>query len=81
MTETLADLLTVVRVVQIPGELRVILSDPDDDKVLECAIVVQATHIVSGDRRHLLPLSHFRDVPIITPAEFLKLVADDATLK
>lgn len=77
VTETLADLLTFLRVVQIPGQLREIVADPDDDKILECAVVAQATHIISGDRRHLLPLGDFRGVSIVTPAEFLRHVATD----
>ena len=77
VTATLADLLTVLGVIQIPNELRVIDSDPDDDKVLECAIMAQATHIVSGNRRHLLPLGDFRGISIVSPAEFLRLVTTD----
>jgi uncharacterized protein len=54
--DTVADLLTFLRVVPITGELEAIPADPDDDKVLECAATVGATHIVTGDRRHILPL-------------------------
>jgi putative PIN family toxin of toxin-antitoxin system len=68
------DLLPVLRLVPITGALRVIDADPDDDKVLECAVVAGATHIVTGDRRHLLPLRTFRGVSIVSAAEFLALV-------
>src|SRR5438046_2130724 len=51
----IADLLSVARVVTIAGTLRVIAADADDDKILECAVVAGATHVVTGDRRHLLP--------------------------
>ena len=74
ITETLSDLLGVLRVVSITGELKEIAADPDDDKILECAVVSNATHIVSGDRKHLLPLVSFRGIHVVSPAEFLRLV-------
>jgi len=62
------------RVVRIPGELRGATRDPDDDKVLECAICAQAHYIVSGDK-DLLVLGVYRSVKIVKAAEFLKIVA------
>jgi putative PIN family toxin of toxin-antitoxin system len=73
--ETVADLLTFLRVVPITGQLKAVPADPDDDKVLECAANAGATHIVTGDRRHLLPLGSFQGIPIVTAADFLKLAA------
>ena len=58
----------------ITNTLEVINTNHDDDKVLECAVVGGATHIVTGDRRHLLPLGSYQDFPIVTAADFLTLV-------
>jgi len=69
--DTVADLLSFVRVVQIAGTLRVIVADPDDDKVLDCAATAGATHIVTGDRRHLLPLGSYNGIPILTASDYL----------
>lgn len=44
------------KVVAITRTLRVVTADPDDDIVLECAVVGGATHVITGDHRHLLPL-------------------------
>jgi putative PIN family toxin of toxin-antitoxin system len=74
ITETLSDLLSVLRVVSITGELKAIAADPDDDKILECAVVASATYIVSGESKHLLPLGSFRGIHIVSPAEFLTLI-------
>lgn len=71
---TVADLLTFLRVVPITGQLKAIPADPDDDKVLESAVQARATQIVTGDRRHLLPLGAFQGIPIVTAAEFLVAV-------
>jgi putative PIN family toxin of toxin-antitoxin system len=69
--DTVADLLIFLRVVPITGALKAIAADPDDDKVLECAIAAGATHVVTGDRRHLLPLGSFQGIAIVTAADFL----------
>lgn len=46
-------------------------SDPDDDHVLECAVEAQAEFIVTGDK-HLLNMSPFEQILILTPAQFLR---------
>ena len=73
--DSLADLLTFLRVVPIPGLLKAVAADPDDDKVLEAAVVAGATHVVTGDRRHLLPIGQFQGILIVTPAQFLAAIA------
>lgn len=50
--------------------LRTIKADPDDNRILECAVQAQADAIVSGDA-HLLKLKQFRGIPIMSPANFL----------
>ena len=45
----------------------VILSDPDDDNVLACALAAQADVVVSGDR-HLLQMGAYSAIPIL-PAD------------
>jgi uncharacterized protein len=78
VTETLADLLSFQRFVSIANRLSVIAADPDDDMVLECAVAGGATHIVSGDRRHVLPLGSYQGISIVSPAQFLQLVSGGA---
>jgi putative PIN family toxin of toxin-antitoxin system len=51
--------------------LRVIIEDPDDDRVLECAVAGKAEYIVSGDR-HLLKLGSFQGISIVTAREFME---------
>ena len=46
-------------------------TDPDDEMVLECALAAEADCIVTGDKKHLLPLKQFREIAIVSPAEFL----------
>lgn len=59
-------------VISIPTEIiEIIKDDPSDNRVLECAASGKAEVIISGDK-HLLKLKKFRDIPILTPREFLK---------
>ncbi|MDD3653998.1 MAG: putative toxin-antitoxin system toxin component, PIN family [Desulfotomaculaceae bacterium] len=48
----------------------VIRDDPDDNRILECAVEGEAQYIISGDE-HLLALKEFQGIPIVLPAEFL----------
>ena len=54
-------------------KLDVIKSDPDDNKILECAVACGASYIVSGDR-HLLELKEYDKIKIITPKAALGLI-------
>ena len=53
--------------------LAVIKADPDDDKILACAVTASADYIVSGDK-HLLDLRQYQRIPIVAVGEFLKLL-------
>ncbi|MGH9434052.1 MAG: PIN domain-containing protein [Terriglobia bacterium] len=48
-----------------------VIDDPDDERVLECAVAAEADAIVSGDRKHLLRLGSFRSIPVYSPRQFL----------
>jgi len=62
------------RVVEVAGELEVVSNDPDDNKVIECAVAGGATHIVTGDTRHLLPIGTYEGIEIVRPADLLARV-------
>src|SRR5712691_7166996 len=53
----------------------VILADPDDDAVLACGVAAQVEIIVSGDN-HLLGLSSYRDIRILTAAELVAKISE-----
>lgn len=54
-----------------PTEIINICRDPKDNMFLELAIAADASCIISGDN-HLLELHPFRDIPILTAAEFIE---------
>ena len=73
VAETTDEIRAFSKVVAIPGTLKVVVADPDDDAVLECAVIGQAQYLVSGDR-HLLGLGNYEGIQIIKAAEFLTLL-------
>lgn len=58
-------------------KIRLIKKD-SDNRILECAIEGKADYIITGDKKHLLPLKNFKGIPIITSAQFLKVAASAA---
>ena len=71
--EVLALLPHIVITVEPEERIAVVRRDPSDNRVLECAVAGEATHIVTGDK-DLLDLKSFRSIPIMTPAVFLRIL-------
>jgi uncharacterized protein len=72
--ETIADLLSFLQLITIANTLNFLTTDPKDNMVLECAVVGNATHIVTGDKRHLLPLGSYEGIAIVNARDLLNLV-------
>ncbi len=51
----------------------VIKEDDADNRILECAVEGKAKYIISGDKRHLLPLKRYRGIKILSPKDFLEI--------
>ena len=69
--EIVTGLLDFLQIVEVPNCLKGVTADPDDDMIIECAVVWGATHIVTGDQKHLLPLGNYQGILIVKPADFL----------
>lgn len=54
--------------------ISVIKEKDDDNRILECAVEAKVEYLVSGDRKHLLPLREYQGVKILSPAEFMRIV-------
>jgi uncharacterized protein len=57
--------------VYVPSGRTAYISHPKDNAVLEVAFASSCTVLVTGDRKHLLPLSPFRGLVIEPPSLFL----------
>jgi putative PIN family toxin of toxin-antitoxin system len=65
----------LARFAAIVGEIPEIraVRDPDDDKILGCAIAAGADYLVTRDK-DLLSLDRYREIAILPPERFLHLV-------
>src|SRR3989338_3127724 len=50
-------------------------ADPKDNRYLACAIDGKADYLITGDKKHLLPLQQIGKTKIVSPAEFVKLIS------
>ncbi len=66
------DVAAIAEMVQ-PGVALRVAADPDDDRVLECAVDGNADLIVSNDK-HLRSLRSFRGVTILHGSDFLRIL-------
>ena len=64
-------------VVATASRISVIEGQDADNQILACAVEHGADYLVTGDRKHLLPLEEFEGVKIIRAPEFLALLSSD----
>ena len=64
----LGDAATVVEPFRLP---EMIEGGHADNRILECAVEVSADYLVTGDRRHLLPLEEHQGARIVNAPHFL----------
>lgn len=50
-------------------------ADKKDNRYLACALDGQADFLITGDKKHLLPLKQIGRTKIVSPAEFVKLIS------
>ena len=65
-------ILLFAKLVEPKQKVDIVKNDPDDNKVIECAIESSSDYIVTYDR-HLLKLKEYKGIKIITPEEFNKI--------
>ena len=63
-----------VEVIEPKHNLALIKRDEPDNRVLEIAQEIDADFIVSGDKKHILPIKKFGKTNIVTAADFIKMV-------
>jgi putative PIN family toxin of toxin-antitoxin system len=72
--EALVELDALASLINPTIRLAQILRHDPDHRILECALAASADFLVTGDKRHLLPLGAFRGVRIVSPREFMDLL-------
>lgn len=62
-------------------QIEAIKIDRSDNRILECALEGGAHFIISGDKKHILPLKEFRGIKVVSPAQFLDIFQKADRLK
>ncbi|PIN93488.1 putative toxin-antitoxin system toxin component, PIN family [Candidatus Pacearchaeota archaeon CG10_big_fil_rev_8_21_14_0_10_31_24] len=70
----LTNVLGFVKIIKPNIKIEVVKEDPDDDKIIECAISSSSDYIITYDK-HLLNLKEYEEIKIITPEEAMKTFA------
>src|SRR3989344_1653972 len=69
---SLKKILLFVNLMEPKQKINVVKDDPDDNKVIECAIESSSDYIITYDK-HLLRIKEYKGIKIITPEEFNKI--------
>jgi len=72
MKYTLHKIISLATIVEPTATLHAIQEDPDDNKILECALEGNVDYIITQDN-HLLKLKNFHGIKIVTPKEFIEI--------
>jgi uncharacterized protein len=72
----LADYVEAIELVEPVSVPRVVVGDIDHDQVIAAAVAACADLIVSGHRKHLLPLGSHQCIDIIEASEALRRIAN-----
>ncbi len=70
--EVIIEISEFAEIVEPQIKINLIKKDISDNRVLEVAREAKAEFIISGDRKHILPLKKFEKTKILSAAEFLK---------
>lgn len=71
LNEVRSRLYPLITIFPDSGKIKLIKEDPADNLFLNCAVVSNASFIISGDK-HLLKLKKIQDIPIIKIRDFLE---------
>ena len=65
-------ILFFAKLIETKQKINVIKDDPDDNKIIECAIESSSDYIITYDK-HLLKLKEYKGIKIITTEKFNKI--------
>ncbi len=73
-TSNLIEIIIQLFIIVNPSKkIDIVKDDPDDNKILECALESGAEYIISYDK-HLLRLKEYLGIKILTPEEFSDVI-------
>lgn len=72
--EVIKGISKFAKVVSPKKRVRVIRDNREDNVILECALAGDVDMIITGDKKHILSLGKFKDIPIVSAKQFLDIM-------
>lgn len=76
LKEQIEFLIAIAKIVEPKSIVKFVKLDPGDNKILECAIEAKAQYIITGDKKHLLPIRKYKSIKIVSPTDFYLLLTN-----
>ena len=73
INSAIGEILSMSKIILPKEKINALKDDPDDNRILECAMEGKADCIISGDR-HLLDMEEYREIPIMPARDLLKII-------
>ena len=74
-TQVITTLESAATIIEPPRLTEMVEGGHADNRILECAVAASADYLVTGDRRHLLPIGEHRGAGIVNAPRFLSMLA------
>ncbi|MBS3074489.1 putative toxin-antitoxin system toxin component, PIN family [Candidatus Pacearchaeota archaeon] len=71
--EIIINFLGSINMIETSSKVDIVKHDPDDNKVIECAVDSKSDYILTYDK-HLLSVKEFKGIKIVKPEEFFKII-------
>lgn len=72
--EVIEGISKFAKVVSPKKKVNAIRDDIEDNAILECALEGSVDIIISGDKKHLLSLGKFKNIPIVSAKQLLDII-------
>lgn len=73
INKIILELLSYMQVIEPITKIKIILKDPDDNMIIECAADSNSDFIISYNK-HLLEIEEYEGIKVLTPEEFLEML-------
>lgn len=68
------EIITFCKVVITQRKYHLIKGYEKDNNILDCAFFAKADYLVTGDKKHILPLKETDDTKIVSAREFMEII-------
>jgi len=72
MRQSVLRIVYIAEIVDVKTKITAVVEDPDDNKIIECAVDGQVNYLITKDN-HLLKLKEYYGIKIMSPEEFLNV--------